>query len=168
MKRLFFAVMFLAAALPANAQMTKAEEKKVKEISAKAGALKIEKCELNDGKKGWIMPNRDPIGDLAVYRCTAEDSFGEATAIYTQIPDGSVTKEVVEFCTFSDYHTKCESVPADRPARRTGDLAKYGVTARQFEPITCESTSVGTLGMSMCSKPREKQQPGLLGKLLGK
>jgi hypothetical protein len=157
MKILFAAVIPLAVVLTANAQ-TKTEEKKIKEVATKAAALPIEKCELNDGKKDWHHPNRDPIGDLPIYRCTAGDLLAQTSATFTQIADGSVRKEEVELCTFSDFLVKCLIVPADRPARRTADLAKYGVKERLFEPIRCENTSVGTMAMSMCSKPQERRQ----------
>jgi hypothetical protein len=168
MKSIILAAITMAVVITANAQ-TKAEEKKIKEVTAKAAALPIERCELNGEKKGWLKPNRDPIGNLPVYRCVAEGMIGAATATatFTQIPDGSETTEAVELCTFSDFLVKCEVVPAERPARRTADLAKYSVKERQFEPIRCENTSVGTVAMSMCSKPQEKRQ-GPPNKVLGK
>ncbi|TFW30123.1 hypothetical protein E4O92_17470 [Massilia horti] len=156
MKRLFIAIASLVVTLTANAEPTKAEEKRIKTIAAKAQALSVDNCELNDGKKGWIQPNKASIGNLPVYRCTADSEFDGTMAIFTQIPDGSVQKEVVEFCTLSDYYVKCEAVPADRPARRAADLARYGIKERQFEPIVCETTSIGTIPLTTCSQPRVK------------
>jgi hypothetical protein len=157
MKRLFLPAMFLALVLPANAQTPK-EEKHFKAVAAKAGALTMRKCELNDGKKGWTFPNREPIGALPVYRCEAQDVFGEKFATFTQVPDGSTQHEFVELCTSAGMSTKCETVPANRPARRTGDLAKHGVKERKFEEMRCEHTSVGTMPMTMCEPTREKRQ----------
>jgi hypothetical protein len=157
MKLLFLTAMCLAAALPVMGQ-TPQQEKHFKAVAAKAEALKMRKCELNDGKKGWTFPNRDPIGSLPVYRCEAQDIFGEKFATFTQVPDGSTPQEFVEFCTSAGMSTKCETVTADRPARRTADLAKHRVKERQFEARRCENTSVGTLPMTMCEPTREKRQ----------
>jgi hypothetical protein len=140
-KGLLSAAIILPVVPATSAQPTKEEVRLINKVMRQASALTIDKCELNDGKKGWLRPNRDPVGDLPIYRCTAEDNFDGKSATFTQIPDGSVTKEAVEFCTFSDYYVKCESVPVDRPAGRTEDLAKFGIKERQFEPIVCNNTS---------------------------
>jgi hypothetical protein len=126
----------------------------------------MQKCELNDGSQRWTFPNREPIGKLPVYRCEAQDVFGEQFATFTQMPEGSNRKELVELCTFAGMSTKCEAVPADRPARRAADLAKYGVKERQFEERRCDHPSVGTLPMTRCEPFRERQQqPSNLGKV---
>jgi hypothetical protein len=153
MKCLFGAAIALALALPANAQ-TKAEEKHFKAVVAKAAALPLDKCEINDGKKGWLYPNGDPIGSLPLYRCTANTPFFSAT--FTQSPDGADPREFVEYCKFSETSKMCETVPGDRPARRTSDLTKFGIKERKMEDGRCEYTSIGTIPLTRCDRPQER------------
>jgi hypothetical protein len=157
MKRLFLTALAFAAAQPANAAENYADKKDRDAILAMAKALPIRKCELNDGTKDWYFVVGVPVGSLPVYRCTAEGKAASAT--FTQSPDAAESKEFVELCTFSGSmkKQKCQIAPADRPARRTADLAIYGVTERQFEEFECEYTSVGTMPIEVCPPPRAKQ-----------
>lgn len=76
MKRLLLLAMSLAVVLASHAQ-TKDEDRQFKEMVKRARSLKLRNCEMNDGTKGWTLPNREPMGKLPVYRCTAEDAFGD-------------------------------------------------------------------------------------------
>lgn len=120
----------LALALPAGAQ-TRAQEKHIKAIVAKAHALQLDKCEINDGTKGWLHPNDEPVGTLPLYRCFAHGY--RALATFTQSADESDAREIVEYCTFSDVSKTCETVPANRPQRRTADLAQFGATEHPID-----------------------------------
>jgi hypothetical protein len=120
----------LALALPAIAQ-TKAQEKHVQSIVAKAGALTVDNCEINDGTKGWLYPNDEPVGKLPVYRCFAHGY--RAIATFTQSAEGSGSREIVEYCTFTEVSKSCETVTANRPKHRSADLAQFGVKELQME-----------------------------------
>lgn len=149
--------LIIVVVVPAASAQTKEEAKLIKKVLKEATALGVDRCTLNDGSEAWLMPNKESLGKLPVYRCTADDRFDNKSVSYTQIPDGAIKGEIVEFCKYTERTATCETVGADRPARRTADLAKYGVMEHQFEPIVCHYTSVGTLPLKSCSKPREKQ-----------
>lgn len=124
-------------------------------IMKKAAAIPIQKCELNDGNKGWTEPDLKPIR-LAVYRCFAQDDF--SSAVFTQIPDGSkeFPKEFVDYCEFSNQVRRCELVPIDRPATRTSDLKRFKIVERIFKDIRCRSKIVNGEPIHECDEPAEK------------
>jgi hypothetical protein len=156
MKRLFVAAISLTVILPTYAQ--DGDGKHWKKIVAKAEALPLKKCEVNDGMKGWRYPNDEPIGSLPLYRCTHEGK--SATATFTQSPDGAEPRELVVYCMLVGRalsKTKCEAVPGERPAHRTADLAKFGIKEHMMEEITCEQALGGTMPISVCNAPREKR-----------
>jgi hypothetical protein len=155
MKRILWAAIALALTLPTYAQ-TKAEEKHFKAVVSKAAALPLDKCEINDGKKGWLYPNGDPIGNLPLYRCIANTMTVSAT--FTQSPYGADPREIVEYCKFSEVSKICETVPGDRPAHRNADLAKFGIRERKMDEVEREYVSIGTIPLRKCEPPREKPQ----------
>lgn len=145
----------IALALPASAQ-TKAQEKHLKAVVAKAHALELDKCEINDGTKGWLYPNDEPVGKLPLYRCFAH--AGHAYATFTQSPDGSDPREFVEYCAVANMSKVCETVVGDRPRHRIADLVKFGLKGHQMGEIQCEYASIGTIPLTKCEPPHEKAQ----------